>query len=148
MEYTITRKNVFVQVSDLSVSDYLGIDAGIVMMTFQTQLKKSRKPTQTRIRFDLENLNDPSMMNAFFQATIGGRFASLDMLVDEYLELDPIVTEYSTRCSSIFHIFYNIHSNRTSSKQLQKTFLYFYLLLLQLVLCRVTAFKSGPVHRP
>ena len=35
-----------------------------------------RKPTQPRIKFDLEKLNDPTVMSAF-QATIGGRFAPL-----------------------------------------------------------------------
>ena len=43
------------------------------MMTFQTRLKDSRKPTQPKIRFDLEKVNDPTVMSAF-QATIGGRF--------------------------------------------------------------------------
>ena len=40
------------------------------------------KPTQLRIRFDLEKLNGPTVMSAF-QATIGGRFAPLATLVDE-----------------------------------------------------------------
>ena len=53
----------------------------MVMMTFQTRLKNSRKPAQPRIRFDLEKLNDPTVMSAF-QTTIGGRFAPLAMLVE------------------------------------------------------------------
>ena len=61
------------------------------MMTFQTRLKNSRKPTQPRIRFDLEKLNDPTVMNAL-QATIGGRFAPLATLVDEDADLDAVVT--------------------------------------------------------
>ena len=52
----------------------------MVMMTFQARLKASRKPTQPRIRFDLEKLNDSTVMSVF-QATIGGRFA-LATLVD------------------------------------------------------------------
>ena len=64
----------------------------MVMMTFQTLLKNSRKPTQPRIRFDLEKLNDPTVMNAF-QATIGGRFAPLTTLVDEDADLDSMVTQ-------------------------------------------------------
>ena len=51
------------------------------MMTFQICLKNSRKPAQSRIRFDLEKLNDPTVMTVF-QATIGGRFAPLATLVD------------------------------------------------------------------
>ena len=34
-------------------------------MTFRTRLKNSRKPTQPRIRSDLEKLNDPPVMNDF-----------------------------------------------------------------------------------
>ena len=54
----------------------VGSDHDMVMMTFQTSLKNSRKPTQPRIRFDLEKLNDATVMSAF-QASIGGRFAPL-----------------------------------------------------------------------
>ena len=64
------------------------------MMTFQTRLKNSRKPSQPRIRFDLEKLNDPTVMSAF-QATIGGRFAPLATLVDEDADLDAMVTHFN-----------------------------------------------------
>ena len=66
----------------------------MVMMTFHTRLKNSRKPTQQRIRFDLEKLKDPTVMSAF-QATIGGRFAPLAMLVDEDADLDSMVTHFN-----------------------------------------------------
>ena len=55
----------------------------MVMMTFQIQLKNSRKLTQPRIRFDLKMLNDPTVMSAF-QTTIDGRFAPLAMLVTNF----------------------------------------------------------------
>ena len=58
----------------------------MVMMTFQTRLKNSRKPTQPRIRFDLEKLNEPTVMSAF-QAAIGSRFAPLARPVDEDADL-------------------------------------------------------------
>ena len=66
----------------------------MVMMTFQTLLKNSRKPTQPRIRFDLEKLNDPTVMSAF-RATIGGIFAPLATLVDEDADLDSMVTHFN-----------------------------------------------------
>ena len=65
----------------------VGSDHDMVMLTFQTRLKNSRKPTQPRIRFDLEKLNDPTVMSAF-RATIGGRFAPLTTPVDEDADLD------------------------------------------------------------
>ena len=66
----------------------------MVMMTFQTRLKNSRKPIQPRIRFDLEKLNDSTVMSAF-QAIIGGRFASLATLADEGADLDTMVTRFN-----------------------------------------------------
>ena len=71
----------------------VGSDHDMVMMTLQTRLKNSRKPTQPRIRFDLEKLNDPTVMSAF-QATIGGRFAPLATLVDEDADLDSMATHF------------------------------------------------------
>ena len=66
----------------------------MVMMTFQTRLKNSRKPTQPRIRFDLEKLNDPTVMSAF-QATVGDRFTPLATLVDKDADLDSMVTHFN-----------------------------------------------------
>ena len=54
----------------------VGSDHDMVMMTFQTRLRKSRKPTQPRIRLDPEKLKGPTVRSAF-QATIYGRFAPL-----------------------------------------------------------------------
>ena len=64
------------------------------MMTFQTRLKNSRKPTKPRIRFELEKLNDPTVMSTF-QSTIGGRFAPLATLVDEDADLDSMITHFN-----------------------------------------------------
>ena len=72
----------------------VGSDHDMVMMTFQTRLKNSRKPIQPRIRFDLEKLNDSTVMSAF-QAIIGGRFASLTTLADEGADLDTMVTRFN-----------------------------------------------------
>ena len=72
----------------------VGSDHDMVMMTFQTRLKNSRKPTQPRIRFDLEKLNDPTVMSAF-HATIGGRFTSLATLIGEDAYLDSMVIHFN-----------------------------------------------------
>ena len=66
----------------------------MVMMTFQTRLKNSRKPTQPRIRFYLEQLNDQTVMSAF-QTTIGSRFTPLATLVDEDADPDSMVTHFN-----------------------------------------------------
>ena len=46
------------------------------------------------MRFDLEKLNDPTVMSTF-KKTIDGRFAPLAMLVDEDADLDSMVTHFS-----------------------------------------------------
>ena len=53
-----------------------------------------RFPTQPRIRFDLEKLNDPTVMSDF-HATIGGRFAPLATLVDGDAYLDSMVAHFN-----------------------------------------------------
>ena len=53
------------------------------------------KPTQPRIRFELEKQNDPSVMSAL-QATIGGRLVPFATLVDEDAALDYMVTHFNT----------------------------------------------------
>ena len=54
----------------------IGSDHDLVMMTFRVGLKKAGKPTQPRLRFDLEKLRDPDAA-CTFPATIGEKFAPL-----------------------------------------------------------------------
>ena len=72
----------------------VGSDHDMAMVTFQTRLMHSRKPTQTRIRLDLEKLNDPTWMSAF-QSTICGRFAPLATVVDEDSDPDSMDTNFN-----------------------------------------------------
>ena len=73
----------------------IGSDHDLVMMTFQVRLKKTRKPNQPRLRFDLEKLRDPDVA-CTFQATIGGKFAPLIGLSDEDMDMDTMITTYNT----------------------------------------------------
>ena len=73
----------------------IGSDHDLVMMTFQIRLKKTRKPNQPRLRFDLEKLRDPDVA-CTFQATIGGKFAPLIGLSDEDMDMDTMITTYNT----------------------------------------------------
>ena len=98
IDYILVKKRFRSGIKTARTRTFPGADVGsdhdMVMMTFQTRLKNSRKPTQPRIRFDLEKLNDPTVMSAF-RATIGGRFAPLATLVDEDADLDSIVTHFN-----------------------------------------------------
>ena len=58
------------------------------------------KPNQPRLRFDLEKLRDPDVA-CTFQATIGGKFASLIGQSDEDMDMDTMITTYNTAVSEI-----------------------------------------------
>ena len=45
----------------------IGSDHDLVKMTFRVRLKKAREPNQPRLRFDLEELNDPGVAALFKQ---------------------------------------------------------------------------------
>ena len=67
------------------------------MMNFQVHLKKARKPTKPRLRFDLEKLRDPDVA-CTFQATTGGKLAPLISLRDDDMDTNTctIITPYNT----------------------------------------------------
>ena len=94
IDYIMVKKRFCSGIKTARTRTFPGADVGsdhdMVMMTFQKRLNNSRKPIQPRIRFDLEKLNEPTVMSAF-QATIGGRFAPLATLLDEDAELDSMV---------------------------------------------------------
>ena len=64
------------------------------MMTFRVRLKKAKKPNQPRLRFDLEKLRD-SDVACTFQATIGGKFASITGLSDGDMDINTMIIIYN-----------------------------------------------------
>ena len=54
----------------------------MLMTTFQLHLKRISKPKHTRLKFDLEKLKDPNVLETF-QAMIGRKFASLTIMNKE-----------------------------------------------------------------
>ena len=65
------------------------------MMTFLLRLKKISKPKHTRLKFDIEKLKDPNVLETF-QAMIGGRFAPLTIISNEDTDIDSMVTTFLT----------------------------------------------------
>ena len=64
-------------------------------MTFRLRLKKISKPKRTRLKFDLEKLKDPNVLESF-QAMIGGRFAPLTIISNEDTDTDSMITTFNT----------------------------------------------------
>ena len=57
--------------------------------------KKISKPKHTGLKFDLEKLKDPKLLEPF-QAVIGGRFAPLTIMSNEDTDIDSMITTFNT----------------------------------------------------
>ena len=51
----------------------------MLMMTFHLHMKRISKPKHTRLKFDLEKLKDPNVLETF-KAVTGGMFAPLNIM--------------------------------------------------------------------
>ena len=65
------------------------------MTTFQIRLKETKKPTQPRLRSDLEKLRNPVVAGTF-QTAIGVKFTPLINLRDDDIHIDSMFTTYNT----------------------------------------------------
>ena len=73
----------------------IGSDHDLLMITFRLRLKQISEPKHTRLKFDLEELKDPSVLETF-QAMIGRRFAPLTIMSNEYTDIDSMITTFNT----------------------------------------------------
>ena len=73
----------------------VGSDHDLLMMTFRLRLKKISKQKHTRLKFDLEKLKHPSVLETF-QAMIGGMFAPLTIISNEDTDIDSMMTTFNT----------------------------------------------------
>ena len=73
----------------------IGSDHNLLMVTFHLRLKRSSEPKHTRLKFDLEKLKDPNVLETF-QTMIGGKFAPLTIMDNENTNLDSMITTFNT----------------------------------------------------
>ena len=66
----------------------------LLMLTFHLRLKRFSKPKHKRLKFDLENLKYPNMLETF-QAMIGEKFVPLTIMNDEYTDLDSAIATFN-----------------------------------------------------
>ena len=52
-------------------------------------------PKHTRLKFDIEKLKDPNVLESF-QALIGGRFAPLTIMSNDDTDTDSMTTTFNT----------------------------------------------------
>ena len=72
----------------------IGSDHDLLMMTFHLRLKRISKPKHKRLKFDLEQLKDPEVLETF-QAMIGGKFAPLTIMNNEGADMDSMITTFN-----------------------------------------------------
>ena len=65
------------------------------MTTFHLHLKRISTAKHTRLKFDLEKLKGPNVLETF-QAMIGGKFAPLTIMNIEDADMDSMVTTFNT----------------------------------------------------
>ena len=64
------------------------------MMTFHLCLKRISKQKHRRLKFDLEKLKEPNVLETF-QAMKGGKFAPLTIMKNENTDMDSMITTFN-----------------------------------------------------
>ena len=64
-------------------------------MTLHLRLKRISQPKHTRLKYDLEKLKDPNVLETF-QAIIGGKFVSLTTISNKDTDMDSKITTFNT----------------------------------------------------
>ena len=81
------------------------------MMTFPLRPKRISEPKHARLKFDLEKLKDPNVLETF-QAIIDGKFAPLTIMDNEDTDPDSIITTFSTAETEIASEILDKHRQR------------------------------------
>ena len=90
------------------------------MMTFHLRLKRISEPKHTRLKFDLEKLKDPNVLETF-QAIIGGKFVPLTIMNNEDTDMDSMITTFNTAVSETAREILGKHRQKTKTGSLQKS---------------------------
>ena len=99
IDYILVRKRFRSGVNSARTRSFPGADIGsdhdLLMMTIHIRLKRFSKPKHTRLKFDLEKLKDPNVLETF-QAMIIGEFAPLTIMNNEDTDMDSMITIFNT----------------------------------------------------
>ena len=99
IHYIMVKRRFRSSINIAKTQSFPGVDIGsdheLVIMTFKLHLKRVKKQSQTRIKFDLEKLKYPTIAEAF-QAMIGGKFTAFTTLCDDDRDIDTITNTLNT----------------------------------------------------
>ena len=99
IDYIMIRKRFrssvnFPQTRSFPAAD-IGIDHDLVMMTFRLRLKRVQQQTFKRMKYNLERLTSPGIIQQF-NAVIGGKFHQLVDLNDTDVDVDKLTDTFNT----------------------------------------------------
>ena len=89
------------------------------MIIFRLRLKKISKPKHTRLKFDLEKLKDPNVLETF-QAMRGGMYAPLTIMRNEDTDIDSMITTFNTAVTETASEILGKHHQKKKPGSLQK----------------------------
>ena len=99
IDYILVRKRFPSGVNTARTRSFPGADIGsdhdLMMMTFRLRLKRINKTKHIRLKFDLERLKDPNVLETF-QAMMGRKFAPLTIMSNEDTDIDSMITTFNT----------------------------------------------------
>ena len=90
---TIFRSSVNLQQTRTFPAADVGSDHDLLMMTFRLKLKRVKKDKFNRIKFDLNKLKSPSILDQF-NSIIGGKFNSLINLKYTEFDVDEMIINF------------------------------------------------------
>ena len=66
-----------------------------VMMTFRLRLKRAQQQTSKRMKYNLDGLKSPNLMQQF-KAILGGKFHQLIDITDTHVDVDKLTKTFNT----------------------------------------------------
>ena len=98
-DYILVRKRFRSGVNSARTRSFPEADTGsdhvLLMMTFHLRVKRISKLKHTRLKFDLEKLKAPNVLETF-QAMMGVTFAPLTVMNNDDIDMDSMITTFNT----------------------------------------------------
>ena len=96
-----------------------------VTTTFHPRLKRLRKPKHISVKFDLEKLKNPNVLETA-QAIIGGKFTPLTIMSSKGTDMDTMITTFNTAVTKTASEILGKHRQKKKKKpgSLQKFLIY------------------------
>ena len=116
IDYVLVRKRFQSGVNSARTRRFPGADIGkdhdLLVMTSHLRLKRISKPKHARLKFDLEKLKDPNVLETY-QAMISEKFAPLTIMNNEDTDMDPMITTFNTAVTETVSEILGKHRQKT-----------------------------------